>query len=228
MTDPIPPEKPVFEQKVTRWRERYEHALMNTMERARIKKKPPPVTEDGVELASFNDRLFASAIDSVLTMIFFGPVLLSIAKFLHGGRTLQEMLVNSPEFASGNMAMALGSSSYIFHFMLENIVNFSLMGVVIIYMWMYSATTPGKWLLRMRIVDEKTYGRPTNRQYVIRYAAYILDVLPLGLGFFWIAWDKKKQGWHDKLAHTLVIKVKHWRLKDAPAAEPTDSPPPSA
>ena len=28
------------------------------------------------------------------------------------------------------------------------------------------------------------------------------------LGLFWVAWDKKKQGWHDKLAKTVVIKKK--------------------
>jgi len=28
----------------------------------------------------------------------------------------------------------------------------------------------------------------------------------LFLGFFWIIWDKKKQGWHDKIAGTLVVK----------------------
>ncbi|EGR3275202.1 RDD family protein, partial [Vibrio parahaemolyticus] len=22
---------------------------------------------------------------------------------------------------------------------------------------------------------------------------------------FWVAWDKRKQGWHDKLANTVVI-----------------------
>jgi uncharacterized RDD family membrane protein YckC len=25
------------------------------------------------------------------------------------------------------------------------------------------------------------------------------------LGFIWIAFDKRKQGWHDKLAGTVVI-----------------------
>ena len=26
------------------------------------------------------------------------------------------------------------------------------------------------------------------------------------LGFFWIGWDDRKQGWHDKLAGTLVVR----------------------
>ncbi|HKF94921.1 MAG TPA: RDD family protein, partial [Gammaproteobacteria bacterium] len=31
---------------------------------------------------------------------------------------------------------------------------------------------------------------------------------PLGLGFLWIAFDKRKQGWHDKLAATVVVRPK--------------------
>ena len=34
----------------------------------------------------------------------------------------------------------------------------------------------------------------------------ILLTIPLLLGFIWVAFDAKKQGWHDKLAGTLVVK----------------------
>jgi uncharacterized RDD family membrane protein YckC len=39
----------------------------------------------------------------------------------------------------------------------------------------------------------------------VRYLGYFVSALPLGLGFFWVAWDKRKQGFHDKLAKTVVI-----------------------
>jgi uncharacterized RDD family membrane protein YckC len=39
-----------------------------------------------------------------------------------------------------------------------------------------------------------------------RYFAYFLSTIPLGLGLIWVAFDKRKQGWHDKLAGTVVIK----------------------
>ncbi len=31
-------------------------------------------------------------------------------------------------------------------------------------------------------------------------------MIPLFLGIFWVGWDQRKQGWHDKIAGTLVIK----------------------
>ena len=33
---------------------------------------------------------------------------------------------------------------------------------------------------------------------------YIFAILPL-LGLLQLSWDKRKRGWHDKLAHTIVI-----------------------
>lgn len=34
----------------------------------------------------------------------------------------------------------------------------------------------------------------------------LISTIPFGLGFLWVAWDAKKQGWHDKIADTLVVK----------------------
>jgi uncharacterized RDD family membrane protein YckC len=65
--------------------------------------------------------------------------------------------------------------------------------------------TPGKMLMDVEIVSAKTLQRPGPGQLVIRYLGYIVSSLPLGLGFLWILFDKRKQGWHDKLAGTRVI-----------------------
>ena len=54
--------------------------------------------------------------------------------------------------------------------------------------------------------QEPTGAGLTWGQSVGRYLGYFLATLPLGLGLIWVAFDKKKQGWHDKLAHTVVVK----------------------
>ena len=61
-------------------------------------------------------------------------------------------------------------------------------------------------MIRASIVDAKTGGKPSLGQLVGRYFSYFLSALPLGLGIFWVGWDAKKQGWHDKLAGTLVVR----------------------
>ncbi len=40
---------------------------------------------------------------------------------------------------------------------------------------------------------------------VRRAVGYALAALPLFLGFFWILMDDRRQGWHDKLADTVVV-----------------------
>ncbi len=79
--------------------------------------------------------------------------------------------------------------------------------LVVILFWRWKQGTPGKLMLRLRIVDAATGGEPGLRQWCLRYVGYILSTLPLLLGFLWAAWDPRRQGWHDKLAGTVVIRV---------------------
>ncbi len=71
--------------------------------------------------------------------------------------------------------------------------------------WLWWMATPGKLLMDCQVVDANSHGRARTPQLIIRYLAYILSALPLGLGFLWILFDKRKQGWHDKLAGTVVM-----------------------
>ena len=80
------------------------------------------------------------------------------------------------------------------------------------FFWIKFQATPGKMLIASKIVDARTGNPPTKGQYVGRYLAYFISLLPLGLGFFWVAFDKRKQGWHDKLAGTVVIRNKKQNL----------------
>jgi hypothetical protein len=60
--------------------------------------------------------------------------------------------------------------------------------------------------IHARIVDARTLGRPSLGQLIGRYAGYTVSVLPLGFGLVWVGWDPRKQGWHDKLAGTVVVR----------------------
>lgn len=74
-----------------------------------------------------------------------------------------------------------------------------------VILWMTLLGTPGKLLMDCQVVDART-GRPVGGgQAALRYAGYFLSALPLLAGFFWVAWDKRKQGFHDRLAHTVVV-----------------------
>jgi uncharacterized RDD family membrane protein YckC len=79
-----------------------------------------------------------------------------------------------------------------------------LPAVATLLFWRFRGATPGKMLIGARIVDAKTLGRPSMARLVGRYFAYIISSFFM-LGFLWIAVDARKQGWHDKLAGTVVV-----------------------
>jgi uncharacterized RDD family membrane protein YckC len=73
-----------------------------------------------------------------------------------------------------------------------------------ILFWRYRGATPGKMLMSARIVDARTFGPVSTPRLIGRYFAYLLSSFFM-LGFLWIAIDARKQGWHDKLARTVVV-----------------------
>jgi uncharacterized RDD family membrane protein YckC len=77
--------------------------------------------------------------------------------------------------------------------------------VAVLGFWRYCGATPGKIAVGLKIVDAASGGPPTLGRLVLRFFAYFVSALPLYLGFVWAAFDRRKQGWHDKIARTVVI-----------------------
>ena len=78
--------------------------------------------------------------------------------------------------------------------------------VVTIWLWITLGATPGKLVAKLKILDAETGSKLSVGQAFIRYIAYIPAMLVFLLGMIWVAFDKKKQGWHDKIAGTVVIR----------------------
>lgn len=86
--------------------------------------------------------------------------------------------------------------------------------VIIVGWWLYWVTlqhkfgqTLGKKLLGIKVVDSQgktpSSGVFGKREFIGKLASTIL----LGIGYLMIAFDSKKQGLHDKIAGTYVIKA---------------------
>jgi len=141
-----------------------------------------PAAAGRVEYVGFWKRFVAFVIDTFIVVVVCVPVLLAIY-----GREyfnpMREGLAGFWDFA----------------------VNIVLPAAAAILFWRYRGATPGKMAISARIVDAKTLGAPSTGALVVRYFAYIVSVLPLMLGFAWIGIDRRKQGFHDKIAGTVVI-----------------------
>jgi len=80
-----------------------------------------------------------------------------------------------------------------------------VVGSLIVGFWRYCGATPGKLAVGVKIVDANTGAAPSTGRLVIRLLCYLLSAAPLCLGFLWVAFDRRRQGWHDKIAGTVVI-----------------------
>lgn len=89
---------------------------------------------------------------------------------------------------------------------LTRVILSTILGfVVTILFWQYKQSTPGKMIFNAKIVDEVTLKKPTLGKLILRNICYFPSALILCLGFIWIAFDKKKRGWHDLMSGTMVI-----------------------
>ncbi len=79
--------------------------------------------------------------------------------------------------------------------------------------WFYSAlcessrwqATIGKRLFGMKVIDQKG-SRISFLRASVRFWSKLLSAASLWWGFFMIAWTENKQGLHDKISDTLVVK----------------------
>ena len=82
-----------------------------------------------------------------------------------------------------------------------------------------SGQTPGKMIFGLKVIqssgEQMTFGLA-----FLRWVGYIISAFVFYLGFIWIAFDKRKQGWHDKIAGTVVIRVRD--DVDGPASAPDE------
>jgi len=85
------------------------------------------------------------------------------------------------------------------------LAELALPAVAAVACWRMWGATPGKMIVGARIVDERTHARPSVSQCLVRLAGYVPAGLVLGLGFLAVAVDRHKQGWHDRMARTIVI-----------------------
>ena len=89
--------------------------------------------------------------------------------------------------------------------MLGFAVNWVPLGGAIIAFWMTKGATPGKIAISAVVVDAQTHAPVDFWQALTRYVGYFVSTVPLFAGLGWVAFDARKQGWHDKMARTVVI-----------------------
>jgi len=137
-----------------------------------------------LEYVGFWARTGAALIDSILVLIVALPLLYAIYGAAYWDST----------------GTIMGPA--------DIVINWVLPAVFVLVLWIKLSATPGKMAVGAVIVDAHTGGKPTTRQFIIRYIGYYVSSIPLLLGLIWVGFDARKQGWHDKMAGTVVVRRK--------------------
>ncbi len=145
----------------------------------------PPMAAPMVRYGGFGRRLVAIIIDAIIIYI---PVVL-IASALGLGDANAE---------GGSVSVNLGGGG-----VLLNIAVSVLYDVILLTL--LNGRTIGKVLLGVRVVGANG-ERITFGKALVRSLMKIVSIYVLFLGCLWVIWDGRKQGWHDKVASTLVVR----------------------
>ena len=154
---------------------------------------PPP-------LASILVRFAAVLLDGIVPSLIFLPLGL-VSAFV-----LSPFLAPTPGAAP---ALPGDTTQIVVIFLvLLTYLGLASYSALVLAMWA-NGLTPGKWMLGLQVVRRDTeqpasFWRMALRQIVGQWVSAILCYL----GFLWAAFDANRQGWHDKIAKTLVVRTR--------------------
>ena len=145
---------------------------------------PGAQARPAVEYVGFWKRLVAALIDLMILLVIVVP----LEWLIYGGDYFQLLLEGRT-------------------LTVDLVIQLVILVAVILF-WRYTKATPGLLAISARIVDAKTLAPVGSGRLIVR--AVVLAVMlalfvPLGVGLLWIGIDRRKQGFHDKLAKTVVV-----------------------
>ncbi len=155
---------------------------------------PPPnyLAAANVVYAGFWIRFAAIFIDSLILFVanfvigFIVGLVIGVL-ILASGRQMDESANTTLNLISLIIALALNAGYFSFY-------------------WAGGQTLAMRWL-HLRVVDAQTGGPIGVGRGFTRWLGYVLSAVACYVGLIWAAFDPRKQGWHDKIANTVVIQV---------------------
>ena len=134
----------------------------------------------GVEFATPGARLVAYIVDN---LIQFGlTIVLLLASFILGA-----------------IFVPLGALAFI--------AGIAFLFIYFPYFWVRSGQTPGMKLMQIKVVRDADGGPLGWGAAILRWVGYWVSATVFYIGFIWIFIDKRKRGWHDRIASTVVIQA---------------------
>lgn len=68
-----------------------------------------------------------------------------------------------------------------------------------------SGSTLGKRIMKIKVVTQNGSKATLTTVLLREVVGKFVSTIVIGLGYLWVLFDAKKQGWHDKIAKTIVV-----------------------
>ena len=149
--------------------------------------EPEPGPAPGVAFAGFGERLVAYIVDAIIV----GVVILAVS--IVGG------LVIAGGAATGGAGAVIGGGLFLVVAIL--VVSLGYFP----FFWARDGATPGMRMFGLMVVRDSDGGPISGGQAILRLIGYWISSLVFYLGYIWIFIDKRRRGWHDLIAGTVVV-----------------------
>ena len=151
----------------------------------------------GLTYGGFWIRLVARVVDTLILGI---PLSIVLVVFAVLAGVIGSASNSSNQNTQSAVAIGFGGIFLLFYLLvLAAVIGYQ------IYFWGSSGATPGMRLFKLRVVDAVT-GTPIGySRATIRWLMTIVNSWACYIGWIWVAFDPRKQGWHDKVANSVVV-----------------------
>ena len=148
--------------------------------------------------AGFWIRLVARLLDGLIVGIPFG-ILFGVFAVASG------VFANNTSSSNQDSQNAAAAAVFGGGFLLLYLLALVLQVGYWIYFWGTSGATLGMRLLHLKVVDADTGGPIGYARATVRFLMSIVNSWACYIGWIWVAFDPRKQGWHDKVANSVVL-----------------------
>ena len=159
-----------------------------------------PGPAPGIGYAGFWIRFLATVIDGLIIGIPYVVILV----VLEGSAVRTYVDCLNANAAAGTGAICV--SPFINTFRFFELGGLAVQFLYLVILWSQFGGTLGQRMLGLHVVDAATGQNIGIGRAIGRFVGYAISVFALYIGLIWAAFDSRKQGWHDKIASTFVVR----------------------
>ncbi|MBV8194199.1 MAG: RDD family protein [Candidatus Dormibacteraeota bacterium] len=157
----------------------------------------------GLLYAGFWIRFLAYVVDGIITTIPLWIVFFALLAPSFGN--ISCTTVPSPT-GFGGTTTCTGLEFLSWFIPLSLLAGLLVPGAYFTFLWSHGGQSLGQKLCGLHVVDAGTGGGISTGRALGRFIGFLVSAYVVYIGLIWAAFDARKQGWHDKMASTFVVR----------------------